>query len=173
MPALKTAPAVAKRKTKAIIVETLAEVADVFGLSVSAIAAWRKDDMPGTPGRFDIAKIVQWERAKRSSGGGVSEELKQADIRLKTAQARAKEMENSVNEGELVPLADVELFVATALIECRVVVMSIPEAIATSAPPELRDHARTESDRTCRAALTSLRRRLELSQLEQQPEADE
>jgi phage terminase Nu1 subunit (DNA packaging protein) len=166
----------ARRKTKvSYVVGTIAEVAEFFALSNAAVNAWRRDanPMPGSPGRFDLSKIAQWRDARRKEGGGVSEELKQADIRLKTAQARAKEMENSVNEGELVPLADVELFVATALIECRVVVMSIPEAIATSAPPELRDHARTEADRTCRAALTSLKRRLELAQLEQQPEADE
>ena len=166
MPALKTAPAVTKRKRASLIVETLADVADVFALSTSAIASWRKDGMPGSPGRFDISKIVQWERAKRSSTGGVAEELKLADIRLKTAQARAKELENSISEGDLVERSEVELWASTALIETREIVMSLPEKLATSAPPELRDMVRTESDLTCRAALASLRRRLEMEQLE-------
>ena len=154
----------ARRKTKvSYVVGTIAEVAEFFALSNAAVNAWRRDanPMPGSPGRFDLSKIAQWRDARRKEGGGVGEELKAADIRLKTAQARAKEMENSVNEGELVPLADVELFVATACVEFREVIMTLPDSLASSSPPELRNFVREESDRLCRGALVSLHRRLE------------
>lgn len=165
------------------IVHTLVEVAEFFRVSEQAVKQWRTQTPP-MPGfaergryskcRYDLSEIAAW-RMNRGQGRASPElnTLREQEGELNAIKIERQRLELDREKGELVPLADVELFVATALIECRVVVMSIPEAIATSAPPELRDHARTEADRTCRAALTSLRRRLELSQLEQQPEADE
>jgi len=165
------------------IVHTLAEVAAFFRVSEQAVRLWRMETppMPGVAnarrrdgGTYDLSEIAAW-KMPRGQGRSSPElnTLRAQEGELNAIKIERQRLELDREKGELVPLADVELFVATALIECRVVVMSIPEAIATSAPPELRDHARTEADRTCRAALTSLRRRLELSQLEQQPEVDE
>ena len=55
---------------------------------------------------------------------------------------------------------------ATALIEARVMVMSLPERLSTSAPPEMRGFIREESDRHCRDVLVALRRRLEMDELD-------
>ena len=163
------------------IVHTLAEVAEFFRVSEQAVRLWRMETppMPGLAnarrrdgGTYDLSEVAAWKMPRGHQGRSSPElnTLRAQEGELNSIKIERQRMELAKDKGELVPLADVELFVATALIECRVVVMSIPEAIATSAPPELRDHARTEADRTCRAALTSLRRRLELSQLENQPE---
>ena len=82
-------------------------------------------------------------------------------MRLKTAQADAKELENAQTRGELVILADVERWAATILIELREVFMSIPEILATSSPQESKDFVREESDRVVRDALTSAARRFD------------
>lgn len=143
-------------------VPTLEAVASFFGVHADTPRAWRTgaDPMPGEPGRWDLSAIAQW-RARRTERTGLSEELKAAEIRLKTAQARAKELENEATSGGLVGRAEVELWAATALIELRQGVMSLPEMLATSSPPELRDFVRSESDRHVRNVLTTLRRRLE------------
>ena len=56
---------------------------------------------------------------------------------------------------------------ATALIEARGMIMSLPERLATSAPPEMRNFIREETDRHCRDVLTSLRRRLEMDEIDE------
>ena len=56
---------------------------------------------------------------------------------------------------------------ATALIEARGMIMSLPERLATSAPPEMRNFIREETDRHCRDVLTSLRSRLEMDEIDE------
>ena len=146
---------------------SLAEVAAFFGMATSSIKSWRSDGMPGSDAGWPLDAIVRW-RFDRLANNDLATVRKQQEIELNAIAIDSKRLELEREKGELVELADVERFCATALIECRVQIMSIPEAIATSAPPELRNHARAEADRTCRAALTSLRRRLELAQLDQE-----
>lgn len=148
---------------------SLGEVAEFFGVATSTVTGWRMESppMPGSDGSWPLDAITRW-RHQKITGSDLATAQKQATLEATQLAIDARRLELSKERGELVELADVERFVATALIECRVVVMSIAEAIATSAPPELRDHARTEADRTCRSALTSLRRRLELAELDQE-----
>lgn len=145
------------------IVKTLGEVAEFFGVSNQTVNGWRADSdpMPGSANCWDLAAIAKWRTTKGRQGGGLSDELKAADIRLKTAQAKAKEIENAISEGVLLDRGDVERWAATALIETREMVMALPEMLATSSPPELREFVRSESDRHCRDVLTMLRRKLE------------
>ncbi len=153
---------VKERLTTDWIVPTLEAVAGFFGVHPDTPRGWRTgaDPMPGAPGRWDLSAIAQW-RARRTERTGLSEELRAVEIRLKTAQAQAKELENKATSGELVERAEVELWAATALIQLREGVMSLPEMLATPSPPELREFVRSESDRHVRSVLTALRRRLE------------
>lgn len=149
-------------------VNTLGEVAEFFGVGLDAVGRWRMGDnpMPGdSVSGYDLSEVAKWDRAKRKSGGGIGDELKAADIRLKTAQAVAKELENSVTSGDLLDRGDVERWAATALIEAREMVMALPEMLATSSPPDQREFIRSESDRHCRDVLTMLRRRLEADEI--------
>lgn len=150
-------------ESKSFLVATISEVAEFFGVGVSAVNQWRSeaDPMPGSTGQYDLAAIAKWTRGRGRPSSVLSDELKAADIRLKTAQARSKELDNEIASGDLLDRADVELWASTALIEAREMVMSLPEMLATSSPPELREFVRTESDRHCRDVLVALRRRLE------------
>lgn len=155
-----------RQEAKSYIVATLGEVAEFFGVGLSAVNDWRADSepMPGSQGAWDLAAIAKWKLGRGRKTGGLSDELKAAEIRLKTAQAKAKEIENDISSGELLDRGDVERTFAEALILLREVVMSIPEVIAVSAPPEVRDIARQEADLKCRAGLTAARQILESQQ---------
>lgn len=49
-----------KKRRKKIVLSTLAEVAEVFGVSSSAMRYWRENGMPGEPGKWDLGLIVRW-----------------------------------------------------------------------------------------------------------------
>ena len=150
---------------------SLGEVAEFFGAATSTVKGWRSDGMPGSDAGWPLDAIVRW-RFDRLANNDLTTVRKQQEIELNAITIDARRLELSKDRGELVELAEVELWASVALCECRSQIMSIPEAIATSAPPELRNHAREEADRTCRAALKSLHRRLELAQLDQEQAAN-
>jgi len=159
---------IAERETKRDVpsgrwvVKTLREVAEALGYAVQTVNQWRSDSgMPGQPGAYPIPEIAQWRFAKLRGGGDLATAKKEQDLELGKVELETKRMELEKERGELLDRADVELFVASACIEFREVVMSLPETLATSSPFEVRDFVREESDRLCRGALIALHRRLE------------
>lgn len=143
-------------------VSTLTEVAEFFGVATSTVKGWRMESppMPGSDGSWPLDAITRW-RAAKITGSDLAMQQKLATLEATVLANDARRLELSKERGELVELASVELTFAQALIRCRCLIMTLPEAIATSAPPELRDQLRAEADRTCRAALATLRRDLE------------
>ena len=145
--------------------ETLGDIAEVFGLSVQTVKQWRTESppMPGEPGNYPLKPIIHWRLAKLS-GSDLATAKKQQDLELGRVQLESKQLELDQGRGQLLDRAEVELWAATALIEARVMIMSLPERLSTSAPPEMRGFIREETDRHCRDVLTSLRRRLEMDE---------
>ena len=141
-------------------VSSLAEVAQFFQMAVSSIKGWSQEGMPNAGNGWSLPAIVRW-RIARLSGDDLSTARKRQEIELNAIAIDSRRMELEQQRGELVELASVELTFAQALIKCRCQIMTLVESIATSAPPELRDQLRAEVDRTCRAALKTLRRDLE------------
>lgn len=43
------------------IARTAAEVAQFFGVSAQTVAGWRKDGMPGTARKYDLAEVYKWK----------------------------------------------------------------------------------------------------------------
>jgi len=39
------------------------DVAEFCGVSLATVQSWAKQDMPGTPGAYDVREIVQWLRS--------------------------------------------------------------------------------------------------------------
>lgn len=163
------------RKSEKHIATTLSEVAEFFGMSLSGVYHWRTEaePMPGGEGKYDLSEIAQW-RLNRTGGNGLREEKDRADIRLKTVQAQQKELDLEIQKGNLVLLDEVKLGHNTALIEFREFVMSLPDVLATSSPPESRAFMREESDRHLRASLSGLERRLRAleEELQAKPEVE-
>lgn len=153
-----------KRKTNAAYrVKTVAEVAEFFGVTVAAVNKWAADvdPMPGRKGAYNLSTIAKWKVRRGTGRSAVSDELNAVDLRLRKSQAEAKELENSRERGELVELQAVDLWAAEIIIGIRENIMTLPESLATSSPPEMRDFIREESDRRIRAALTAAARKLE------------
>ena len=149
-------------------VSTLAEVAEFFGYAFQTVKQWRCQvpPMPGTPGHWQLSDIAQW-KLKKTSNEEISIAKRQQDLQLGQVQLEAKMLALEKERCQLLDRGDIERWAATALIEARVMIMSLPERLATSAPPEMRSFIREESDRHCRDVLTSLRRRLEMDETNQ------
>jgi hypothetical protein len=144
------------------VVKTLSEVAEFFGLSVQTVKQWSQESppMPGQRNRWSIKEIVRW-RTDIRNGRSSSPSSKKIDDDLKLVTLAQKQLDLAIQKNELIPLVDVERWAAVALIETREMVMTLPEILATSSPPDSREFIRAESDRHCRSVLTMLRRRLE------------
>jgi hypothetical protein len=144
------------------IVKTLSDVAEFFGLSVQTVKQWSQESppMPGQRNRWSIKEIVRW-RTDIRNGRSSSPSSKKIDDDLKLVTLEQKQLDLAIQKNELIPLVDVERWAAVALIETREMVMTLPDILATSSPPDSREFIRSESDRHCRSVLTMLRRRLE------------
>lgn len=143
-------------------------------MTKQAVGLWVNcsDPMPKQRNGYDLSKIVQWHR-RQSSNSNINDELKTAEIRLKTIQAQHKELQYEEEKGRLLDRDEVELWASIALIETREMIMGLPEMLATSSPPEFRDFVRVESERHCRDVLTMLRRRLETENIEDKTATDD
>ena len=148
-------------------VSSLGEVAAFFGQAVSTTKGWSQEGMPNAGDGWSLPAIVRW-RIARLSGDDLSTVRKRQEVELNAITIEQKRLELAKERGELVELADVELWVAQALISTRVVFMSQPETLAIAMPPEHRDFIRAESDRICRAALAMLRRKLDGEELDKE-----
>ena len=122
--------------------------------------------MPSVSDGWYLPAIVRW-RFDRLSNTDLTTAKKQQDLALGQVQLESKKLELDQERGQLLDRADVELWAATALIEARCMIMSLPERLSTSAPPEMRSFIREETDRHCRDVLIALRRRLEMDETNQ------
>ena len=148
-------------------VSTLSEVAEFFGLNVQTVKQWRMESppMPGGEGAYSLREVVKW-RHNKLTNSDVKTAKQEVELQLSRILVEQKLIELGKDKGELLDRGDVERWAATALIECREMIMSLPEMLASSADATLRDFTRSESDRHCRDVLTALRRRLESYEIE-------
>ncbi|MCX7392494.1 MAG: hypothetical protein NTW75_00030 [Planctomycetales bacterium] len=146
---------------------TLTGVAQFFNVALSTVKAWRasRPQMPGSDGTWPLAEIVRW-RHDRLTVSDLATDRKTATLEAARLANDSRRLELERSRGQLLDRADVELWAATALIEARYMIMSLPERLSTSAPPEMPSFIREESDRHCRDVLIMLRRRLEMGQID-------
>lgn len=150
------------------VATTLGEIAELFGVNVQTVKQWRTESppMPGVSGAYPIGDVIRWRLAKLQNND-LNTAQKQQNLELGEIKLQTERMELAKAKGELIERSDVELWAATALIEAREMIMSLPEMLATSSPPELRDFVRSEADRHCRDVLIMLRRKLESNEITQ------
>ena len=148
-------------------VSTLGDVADFFGIAVSTTKGWSQEGMPGTDAGWNLAEIVRW-RIDRLKNSDLATAKKEQDLELGQVVLESKRLELAKERGELLDRGDVERWAAMALIAARETIMSLVESLAVSAPPEMRDFVRAETDRHCRAVLIALQRRLESDELDKE-----
>lgn len=164
----------AESESDRFLLRTLSEVAEFFGLDEHTIRTWRlkTPPMPGEAGRWPIKEIVRW-RCDWIQQSDLAAAKRQQDFDLGAINLERERIELAKQKGEILDRADVELWAATALTELREGVMQLPEILAASAPQELKDFAREETDRHCRDLLEATTRRLEMAELAQEAETAE
>jgi hypothetical protein len=147
-------------------IKTLSEVAEFFGLDEHTVRTWRlkTPPMPGESGKWPIKQIVQW-RCNWIQQTDLAAAKRQQDFELGQIQVESKRLELDREKGLILDQQDVELWASTALIELREGIMQLPEMLAASAPQELKDFTREETDRHCRDLLTATHRRLEMAEI--------
>lgn len=141
------------------VVATLVEVGEFFGVGIDAVNRWRMSGMPGDVGKWDLGDIARWRQGQGRDTNGLSEEQKAADIRLKNASARAKELENEQTEGNLVDLRLVDTWVFEMITEARGQLETLPEVLGASVSPDIRAFVTSEADRVVRQVVKTLVRR--------------
>lgn|GEM_PF-3537368 len=145
---------------------TLGEVAEFFGMALQTVKQWRMETppMPGAEGKYPLQQITQW-RFNKVMQSDLAAAKRQQDFELGKIQVETKQIELDREKALILDRQEVELWAATALIELREGIMQLPEMLAASAPQDLKDFTRDESDRHCRDLLLSTARRLELSEI--------
>jgi len=145
---------------------TLGEVAEFFGMALQTVKQWRMETppMPGAEGKYPLQQITQW-RLNKVMQSDLAAGKRQQDFELGKIQVETKQIELDREKALILDRQEVELWAATALIELREGIMQLPEMLAASAPQDLKDFTRDESDRHCRDLLLSTARRLELSEI--------
>lgn len=152
---------------------TLGEVAEFFGMALQTVKQWRMETppMPGSEGKYPLQQITQW-RLNKVSQADLAAAKRQQDYELGRILVESKQIELDREKALILDRHDVELFVATALVELRETIMQLPEKLAASAPQELKDFVRSESDMHCRDSLIAASRRLDLMELKKEITAE-
>lgn len=145
---------------------TLGEVAEFFGMALQTVKQWRMETppMPGGEGKYPLQQITQW-RMEKVSQSDLAAAKRQQDYELGRIQVETKQIELDREKGLILDRSDVELWATTAIVELREGVMQLPEMLAASAPQELKDFVRSETDRHCRDLLTATGRRLSAAEI--------
>jgi hypothetical protein len=148
------------------LLSTLSEVADCFGLDEHTIRTWRLKNppMPGEPGQWPLKQIIKW-RCDWIQQSDLAAAKRQQDFEMGAIQLERERNELAKEKGEIVQRTDVELWATVALTELREGIMQLPEMLAASAPQDLKDFTREETDRHCRDLLEATTRRLEVAEL--------
>lgn len=148
------------------LLQTLSEVADMFGVDEHTVRVWRMKTppMPGEPGKWPLKEIIQW-RCNWIQQTDLAAAKRQQDFDLGQFQVEFKRLELERERGSILNRDDVELWAATALIELREGVMQLPEILAAVVSQDLKDFVREEVSRHCRDLLIGTQRRLELAEI--------
>ena len=153
---------------------TLGEVAEFFGAALQTVKQWRTESppMPGVPGNYPLAEITRWRRDKDLQTD-LAAAKRQQDFELGRIQVETKQIELDREKGLILDRHDVELWAAQALVEIRETVMQLPEMLAASAEPSLKDFTREEADRHCRGVLLAASRRLDVMEVKSEASQSE
>lgn len=88
--------------------KTPEDVAEKFGVSKRTIYRWIDAGMPGQPGKYVLSDIQVWKNSINKDGLSKASSKVDWGERYRRAKALGAERINAVEEGKLMPIADVE-----------------------------------------------------------------
>lgn len=132
-------------------VGSLDDLAAIFDYSLPTIRKYMRRGAPEKTARgYSVPAWREWiaENTGPQEGEYSSEELAQAAARLKMAtadlkeqQARRERLENDEMEGQLLRSDDVHQFIASAFLQVRARLETVPDEMQVIVPGELRSEA--------------------------------
>ena len=148
------------------VLTTLGEVAELFGVALQTAKEWRQASppLPGEPGNYPMKELIRW-RFARVNHNELNDEVKRAGLEKTQVQVEQARIDLEKLKASVLDRADVELWASVALTEIREGIMQLPEMLTASAPQDLKDFVRSETDRHCRDTLTALARRLDVMEV--------
>lgn len=148
-----TSPAAAGR----LVVRTLGEVAEWFGLELQTVKQWRvgPQGCPGEEGHYDLQAIARW-RLARSSARGPSQakaDLEEQALRLGNART---ELKLAREAGELVTRSAAKSAIRQMFSRLKSQLEQLPDALAPLVPNEVRTDFRRDCVERLRIFLQQL-----------------
>lgn len=142
---------------------TLAEVAEFFGLAVQTVKNWRTETPPmpgGGPDGYDLSEVVKWKIDKLNSVG-VRHEKHMQDLERGRVKLEGERLELAKLRKTMVELEDVEAWATVALSETRELCMQLPGLLVATLPQADQEHAQELAENHVRDILSTLRKRME------------
>ena len=129
-----------------VILRTLGEVAEWFGLELQTVKQWRvgPNGCPGEEGAYDVQAIARWRLARNAGSrgdSGVRSELEQQALRLQIARA---ELKLQAESGELVTRAAAKSAIRGMFANLKSQIEQLPDALAPLVPSEVRTDFRRD-----------------------------
>jgi phage terminase Nu1 subunit (DNA packaging protein) len=147
------------------IVHNLGVVATFFRVQPGTVRGdWRQAGMPGTRGRWDLQKIMEWKFSRggdpvapraRANGNGKAPRNKLEEEKL-AEDVRYKRLKNDLTEGELVYRRDSDLAWNTAMHRIRARLEMAPDEMEPHFPEEVRKTAKSDFDAFIRQLLQEM-----------------
>lgn len=148
----------------ALIVESLGDVADFYGVSIDTVKGWSRRGMPGragprgsSRGHWDLVAIVRWrEQHIRSVGTTVSERTATAKADIEEYKAERMRLVVRQAASQLIDRREVETFFAELIIRFREQLQQLPNELQRHFPVDQRTTVREASRRFIAAMLDEL-----------------
>lgn len=142
--------------------QTLQEVAEFFGVSLSSVKQWRMENppMPGDDAGYNLREIVQWKLMRQASSPLKDEQDRQR-IAMGELRMEQQRIELEKLKGSLVSREDVEQWASEVIIQFRESMMQLPQAIAQHAPVDARMRVEASAIELVVATLSLTHQRLE------------
>ncbi len=110
--------------------KTPEDVAEKFAVSKRTIYRWIDAGMPGQPGKYVLSDIQVWKNSIKKDGAEKSGARVDWGARYREAKARREERLNAVEEGKLIPIADVEKQLISVCVAMKARLLAISKSVA-------------------------------------------
>ena len=139
-----------------LIVRTLAQVAEWFGMELQTVKQWRSSSCPGVEGAYDLREIARWriQRVKNERAEPTRKnELEQQQLELSNARLLLKLKKEA---GELVSRIAAKSSIRQMFARLKSQLEPIPELLAPLLPNELRADFRRDCAERVRILLQQI-----------------
>ncbi|MFO8014360.1 MAG: hypothetical protein R6X20_13770 [Phycisphaerae bacterium] len=138
-----------KTKGERWIVRTLGDVARFFRLTYDTIKTWRRQGMPGTAGKFDLAEVVAWRDGRQKDPAQPTS----PHAALARVKAEREQFELQREQAAWVEVDPICRLIERTVNECRTVLDQLPDQLVAQLPQDLPAEALADCRARCARAI--------------------